>query len=29
MRTLPLAETADAFEQVGSGHSRGEIGVTP
>ena len=29
IRRLPLAETADAFAQVGSGHTRGKIVVLP
>jgi NADPH:quinone reductase-like Zn-dependent oxidoreductase len=29
IRSFPLAESADAFELVGSGHTRGKIVVTP
>jgi NADPH:quinone reductase len=29
IRTFPLAESAEAFAQVGSGHTRGKIVVTP
>jgi NADPH2:quinone reductase len=29
IRSFPLAESADAFEQVGSGHTRGKIVVLP
>jgi hypothetical protein len=29
IRTFPLDESSTAFEQVGSGHTRGKIVVTP
>ena len=29
IRSFPLAETVEAFEQVGSGHTRGKVVVVP